>query len=394
MGWSALVFSRDPEVRDALAAALAEAGFTAEICPEPASAVLELARHKFDAAVLDCDAESGDYLSDLLRHMREVTLNSKLVVVSVVGNLSLLQKAFHEGASFVLSKPLAPEVTRRTLRAVSGLLHRMARRFPRKNVSSLAMVTIDGVAEKAMMMQLGEGGMGLQALEPLEVQRTLQLRFEIPGTDELVEATGDIAWADPSGRVGVRFVEMSDVSRERLRQWVMSDAVEAGAAIAQGQAFDPDSMGTLKIVPPPQRLTAALFDGLIVLAATAIFEVIVLTLTAGLPRPFMAQATALAIPCLFWSLYQYLFLRGVTPGARLAGRIALALASRHSALAAALLTPVSVLWRGMTRMGARMEMPDGFAPPPASSQVSFRPARDLERHRTDFSALETAEKIW
>jgi hypothetical protein len=69
------------------------------------------------------------------------------------------------------------------------------------------------------------------------------------------------------------------------------------------------------------RLVAALVDGLIVAAASAIFGVIFWKVAAV--RPPLAQVLALAagIPCLFWAAYQHLLIvyGASTPGLRAAG---------------------------------------------------------------------------
>ena len=69
------------------------------------------------------------------------------------------------------------------------------------------------------------------------------------------------------------------------------------------------------------RLVAALVDGLIIAAASAIFGVIFWKIAAV--RPPLAQMLALAagIPCLFWAAYQHLLIvyGASTPGLRAAG---------------------------------------------------------------------------
>jgi uncharacterized RDD family membrane protein YckC len=77
----------------------------------------------------------------------------------------------------------------------------------------------------------------------------------------------------------------------------------------------------LQSAPLGLRLVAALVDGLIVAAASAVFGVIFWKVAAV--RPPLAQDLGLAagIPCLFWAAYQYLLIvyAGSTPGLRAAG---------------------------------------------------------------------------
>jgi uncharacterized RDD family membrane protein YckC len=76
----------------------------------------------------------------------------------------------------------------------------------------------------------------------------------------------------------------------------------------------------LQVAPMSQRVFAGLVDALIVLAGAAGFVLIVLK--AGVPMP-PAKAGflfAMAASCVFWAIYEYLFLvyAGITPGMQMA----------------------------------------------------------------------------
>ncbi|HYH00937.1 MAG TPA: RDD family protein [Terriglobales bacterium] len=76
----------------------------------------------------------------------------------------------------------------------------------------------------------------------------------------------------------------------------------------------------IQVAGVSQRIFAALADGLLVLVATAMFAGIVLNVTKGLPSNKLVLGMALMVPCVFWGLYQYLFLvhAAATPGMRMA----------------------------------------------------------------------------
>ncbi len=319
MAWNSLIVSADPEALEILAEVERELGIAAEARADAGRAINAIGAEKFDLAIFDCDLVAPVRSDDLLRALRVASLNAKVVIVALVSDTSAMQATFEHGANFVLHKPLNAQVLRRTLRAAVCVMHRSARRYPRREVDTLAMVEIDGERDQAMLTQLGEGGIGLQALEQLQVRRPLHLHFQLPGTEIDVEATGEIAWADAVGRVGVRFVELDPEVRAQVRAWVLNDALSGAeqTALATAPAADPDARPLLLRQGFP-RLLAATLDASFVLAATIIFEALVLALIRSFPHALMAQATMLAIPCLFWIVYQYLFLHGATPGARLA----------------------------------------------------------------------------
>src|SRR3954451_17387306 len=196
MAWNSLIVSADGEALDALISAQQELGIATETRSDSARALEAIAGEKFDVVVCDFDLTTGTDTPELLRRLRVASNNAKVLMIGLVSDPGDMQATFEHGANFVIHKPLTREVVRRTLRAVVGVLHRSARRFPRREVETLALVEVDGATDKAMMMELGEGGMSMQALEQLEVRRPLHIHFQIPGSDLEVEATAEIAWAD------------------------------------------------------------------------------------------------------------------------------------------------------------------------------------------------------
>jgi uncharacterized RDD family membrane protein YckC len=77
----------------------------------------------------------------------------------------------------------------------------------------------------------------------------------------------------------------------------------------------------LQSAPLGLRLLAALVDGLIIAAASALFGFIFWKVTSFRPPQVQILGLAAAIPCLFWAAYQYLlFVYGSnTPGLRVVG---------------------------------------------------------------------------
>ena len=77
----------------------------------------------------------------------------------------------------------------------------------------------------------------------------------------------------------------------------------------------------LQSAPLGLRIVAALVDGIIVAAASALFGFIFWKIDALRPPQVQLLGLAAAIPCLFWAAYQYLLVvySGSTPGLRLAG---------------------------------------------------------------------------
>jgi hypothetical protein len=114
----------------------------------------------------------------------------------------------------------------------------------RQKVNTPAFASFDG-ATGGMVLDLSEEGMAMQALAPLESHTLVPLHLTLGEPTAYLETTGYVAWADALGRAGVRFSDLPDASRARLREWltvnagapswkaprwVVNDSVFAGAA--------------------------------------------------------------------------------------------------------------------------------------------------------------------
>ncbi len=72
----------------------------------------------------------------------------------------------------------------------------------------------------------------------------------------------------------------------------------------------------LQVVPLPQRVVGGIADLTIVLGATAMFVALAVRISGTMPMSKAVLAVGFVVPCLFWIVYQYLFLvySGRTPG--------------------------------------------------------------------------------
>src|SRR5258708_6144900 len=124
MTWKSAVFSRDPEALAMVTQSLHELDIAAETFSGQADALQRVAEENFDAVISDCDAAEGIRADELLGAIGKGSLNNRLVVIAVVSDPAAMQPAFNQGANFVICKPLAHDITRRTLRAATCVLYR------------------------------------------------------------------------------------------------------------------------------------------------------------------------------------------------------------------------------------------------------------------------------
>jgi putative methionine-R-sulfoxide reductase with GAF domain len=117
------------------------------------------------------------------------------------------------------------------------------RRHVRQKVHSPAYASFDGIAggmvlDLTEVLNLGEGGMAIQANAALEANRTLNLVLDLSETKSYVNATGMVVWTGKNGVAGVRFSKMADAPRHQLREWLFYNALTAAAKAAQ-KAVEP-----------------------------------------------------------------------------------------------------------------------------------------------------------
>lgn len=93
----------------------------------------------------------------------------------------------------------------------------------RQRVNTPAFASFDGVTG-GMILDLSEEGMAMKSLAPLVAHSILPLHLSLGEPEAYLETTGYVAWADALGRAGVRFSDLPDNARTRLRDWLTQNA--------------------------------------------------------------------------------------------------------------------------------------------------------------------------
>src|SRR5215469_4324170 len=93
----------------------------------------------------------------------------------------------------------------------------------RQRVNTPAFASFDGVTG-GMILDLSEEGMAMQTLAPPESNTRVPLHISLGEPAAYLETTGYVAWADALGRAGVRFSDLPEEARARLRQWLTQNA--------------------------------------------------------------------------------------------------------------------------------------------------------------------------
>ncbi len=303
-----LVLCEDAQVLSVLQGVLAETGIAATVCTAASTAEGMLAADRFNPIIVDCDGQEAGTM--LLERVRQSGPNFESITLAIVRTLDGMRNAYAAGANLVLWKPINKEEATRVVRATQGLSNRRRRRWARRAVAALAYVSIEGVAEPAIITELSEGGMGVQAFDPVKAGRVVQLRFVLPATAVEIVADADIAWSDATGRAGLVFTLLPETARAAIAQWM---SAESCAAIpAPHSASD-----------TTKRRLAWLFDAVLVGGATALFLLIYVLVSRALLSRAGTAITWVAGFLLLGLVYRFVFFRDParTPGAQAAEHV-------------------------------------------------------------------------
>ena len=160
-------------------------------------------------------------------------------------------------------------------------------------------------------------------------------------TSARIQATGEVVWAEQSGKAGIRFVEITRFGRQRLKEWMMYNALsarddceavegwslqrhprltatEATAAAMSAAGLLTATPRTMDFVceipvstdlPELRRLLARRFEdgpraGTTVLLATLLFASLALQVSAMPLTWALVLMLGLVAPLSFWWLYR------------------------------------------------------------------------------------------
>ena len=96
----------------------------------------------------------------------------------------------------------------------------------RQTATSPVFVALDGVRSGAVLRDFCEEGLGLDVIGPAIDAPHVEVDFNLPNSDQHFNAIGKVVWRTDSGRkIGIRFVEVSPISRQHLRKWISPEAI-------------------------------------------------------------------------------------------------------------------------------------------------------------------------
>ena len=217
MKLNALVVARNAGDLKILVAAFAELAIEYRVSMSPSEAMDLLATSRYSALIVDFDVPNAVQVA---RMARELKGKQKPVLFGMIGAATPIAALYEAGGNFALYKPLDLLQVLHSLRAGSAFMQNDRRAASRQGSETLAYLELPGGTIPAMVQNLTEDGISLQAAEELMPMRSLPFRFLLPGTTEVIRATGQIIWTDKTGRAGVLFTSIPAACRRDLAAWL------------------------------------------------------------------------------------------------------------------------------------------------------------------------------
>jgi CheY-like chemotaxis protein len=226
MNLQALLVSADDSAADVLGRVLPALGLSLDRSSDPETAMARIQQQRFDAIIADFDDPQG--AREALQRARDLGLRS--LSIALVADPTKVRDILSDGAHFVLYKPVSEEGAKAGLRAAAALLSRERRRAFRVPVQAPVAITLhDQRKVEGILLDLSETGMDVLTAEPQVAGASLAFRFQLPDGALQVEAHGQVAWANPNGQTGVRFLDVAPEVSASLGKWLKAAAATTGA---------------------------------------------------------------------------------------------------------------------------------------------------------------------
>lgn len=224
---NALVMSRSNGALKVLVAAFAELGIEYRVSASVPETLEILATEHHSALILDFDLPDAVGVAKVMRTVSK----RRPVLFGMVGASTSVGGVFQAGANFVLYKPLDLQQVLHSLRAGRGFMQEDRRSRPRQKSDTLAYLQFPTGIVPALVQDVTEQGLSLEAAEALTPLRAVPLRFLLPGSSQVVHAIADLIWADDNGRAGLFFSKIAPACRRDLQAWLKKSGAKPSAAV-------------------------------------------------------------------------------------------------------------------------------------------------------------------
>jgi hypothetical protein len=234
-----LLLSRDDNAARIIGRIFKDLEVESEHCVAANLALQLIAKHRYDAVVIDDSIEEAVSVLERLLETRGYSKSVRILLADPGCGASVAVKA---NTQVVLYKPLSSERVRSGLRAVRNLMARDRRRGV-KRVSTMINARVRhgrAAGTKVFISDLSDSGAAIQCGDGDFPTGNLHVDFSLPDDPDRIHATAELVWQDSEGAAGVRFLDMATSARKRLADWLKK---EEAAKATQDRLSLAKSMG-------------------------------------------------------------------------------------------------------------------------------------------------------
>jgi CheY-like chemotaxis protein len=225
----ALLVSKDDLAAETLTQVLANFGVAVDRSSAVEVAVARLSEERFDQVIVDFeDPATAALVLESNRRQTPGEHGNPPVTVALVTDSSQIRAILGAGAHFILTKPITRDQATATLRAATALLKRERRRTFRVPVqAAVSLHTEEDPNLEGILLDLSTGGMDVLVAKPLSSSGLVRVTFELPEGGAKIDGDTQVAWTNPNGQTGLRFLDMDLPMREKLGEWMAEHAHDA-----------------------------------------------------------------------------------------------------------------------------------------------------------------------
>lgn len=217
MAFECVLVSQDPGVLAIMNRLLDELAITTSVCPTSVRAFDRLSEGETDLVIIDWQKDSDA----LLQHIERSRGAKKPTVVIVSEVVSSVPETYS-----LVRKPVTVDSGARSLQvAYSKMLRDYRRHFRYATMFSLAARNQYGRSLQVSIVNIGEGGIGLNTQEFIDKADVLSFSVLLPGTDMPIDIHARVLWTRQYGAVGCEFAHISPSDRRQLQDWLEQKCV-------------------------------------------------------------------------------------------------------------------------------------------------------------------------
>jgi hypothetical protein len=214
----ALLVSADRVAIQYFSRALKEFSIVPEVCNEVPISISLLSQQKFDAVFID--SELGDTAVSILDAVRLSRSNQTAVTFGIGGGDADATALFRKRTGFLFERPFSMHSLRATIKAGYGLILRERRRYFRYPVAIPVIIRRQNMQDvRCYSANISEAGMAGSTIVPFTATEDVQVQFNLPDCKLRYVAESRICWWQ-DGRVGIRFITLSEKRRSELHAWL------------------------------------------------------------------------------------------------------------------------------------------------------------------------------